>query len=658
MNGRADPVRHGEPAKWCELDMAALRRIFEAATAGKQDAASWPQLAAYTTASAGDDAQRDMTRRAYIEALSQGALFQLATEVMAVLAERSPATADASALPVDLKPEQCGSMQAIVQAGGIKNSATLLGAVALNAATAVVYRGSRVIGTAFLVARDLVVTAAHVVCRHDGAQFEQSLADDLSFSFRVVESRVRSESVIAYPAPSRALVACSLPWGRPPNRLAITPDDEARDRLDFALIRLDRSITHVEPVDIRHPPTPKLLEPLLVLGFPGGTAMGWDTGVIDSVDRYRLKHKVNTLPGMSGSCCIDIEGRPIAIHEGSLADNTYSFAGHQGPLGVNRAVCLRDIRDAMLARGRDPLANASETPAIAIYSDLLVGRWARSGLRLAPAQLHDEWRRYVQEATGAAPDDGTAFPPFYPWFRRTPFEQWFDRADRPAERLCIVSGPPGAGKSFLAEILRAKVRNPAQDVVLISATETTAWSWRDAMQKWGIEPDPQPMRPQAGLARHDDVPLAAARVASFGGRANDAPDRPLYVAIDFDGSASFPAGEDAPWLPFMADLLGYPWVRLVVLGAPDSITQDLLDGSDEGELVATEIALQPLNERDYRLFAKHLLRTGSTGEADLPALLEQVMPLHQRTVEVFHEPQLLTAATVLAALMLKKSFQG
>ena len=656
MNTRVEMAHADELTDWYQLNLTVLRHIYEAATAGKTGAATWPEL---TLRASFPDPERQIVQHAYQEAKKVDAVLRMAVEVAHAARGHAGGAGAGDKLLERLSLEQGGTMHAIVQAGGLKSRATLHGALALDDATAVVYRGgSRVVGTAFLVGRDLLVTAAHVVFGQDADAFQATLADDLSFSFKVIESNTKRESMIAYPAEKHPLVAYSLPWGAPPNRLAVSPDEAAASRLDFALIRLDRAISHVNPVDIARPPTPAVNEPLLVLGFPGGTSMRWDTGVIDSIERYRLKHRVNALPGMSGSCCIDVDGRPVAMHEGSLADNTFSVGGHQGKPGVNRAVCLRDIRHAMLAGGKDPLAKGPVAPGIAIYSELLVAQWARSGLRLAPPGLREAWGRYVKQAVSAEPEQAGPFRPFHPWFRRLPFEQWIDRAADPVERLCIVSGAAGTGKSFLAEIVRAKANNAAEDVIVISATETTSWSWREAMQKWGIAAlPPPPLRPHAGIARHDHVPAAAERIASFGGRTAQASPAPLFVLIDFDGNASFRPGEEAPWLPFMADLLGYWWVRLVVLGAPGSIIQELLDTKAyEAGLVLNDIELKHLNAFDFRPFARSYLPQDQADSATLRTRLDAMTEVHTRMLAAFPEAALQTVATVLAAILLQNSF--
>lgn len=662
MNTCADPPEPDGLADWYKLDIAEFRRIYEAATAGRGDVASWAQLEARIAAPDPDVPERAIMRLAYEEALRAGptSVLRLTLDVARAVATREIGPAVADRIIERLSREQLGGhMQAIMQAGGFKTRETLHGALALDDATAIVYQGDRVVGTSFLVARDLVVTAAHVALKHGQDVFLHELADDLSFSFRVYETKARSERIIARPANRHPLVASSLPWGEPPNHLHIGPEDRDRELLDFALIRLDRTITHVDPVDISKPPMPQAQTPLLVLGFPGGTAMRWDVGVVDSIHRVRLKHKVNTLPGMSGSACINVDGRPVAMHEGSLDDNTFSIGGHAHPQALNRAICLWQIRQKMLADGgKDPLAKGQVAPGLAIYSEELVARWARSGLRLAPAHLRGTWSRYVNGTIGVWPESQGPFPSFHPWLRRQAFEQWIDHAANPEERLCIVNGGPGTGKSFLVEIVRAKADNAVTDVVHISATETTAWSWREAIEKWGVEPAaPDSLRPSAGVARHDDTPQAAARIAGYGGRPA-ATEKPLFVVIDFDGSASFPPGEETPWLPFMADLLGHSWVRLVVLGAPVSITQDLLDEWEiEDRLVSTQIDLQHLDGRDFRAFARQYLHQDCAGK-EARARLDKAAQVHAATLAAFPAAELQTAATVLAAILLKQEIEG
>lgn len=554
-----------------------------------------------------------------------------------------------------------GRMQALVEPGGLLGRETLEGILAVDAATAIVYRGNRVIGTAFLAAPDLVMTAAHVVLKKmdDGEDFEKVLQDELSFSFRGNASS--TQSVVVYPAAAKPLVASSLPWGRPPNLLHVTPLDDSPKRLDFALIRLDREVRHVVPLNVKAPPKPVLDDALVILGFSGGNAMRWHVGSVAAVDTARLHHRANALPGMSGSCCINVDGKPVALHEGSLSSKTFAIDGTQNVAGINRATCLWVIRNAMEFGPADPLLKRSGSSALEFHDEAMVRRWAKAGLRFAPVGLAAQWSECVKAAIGTLPDEPYTVDNFHPWFRRDIFEAWVDQnapIGDSKNRLCIVSGNPGTGKSFLASILRMRVDDDAKDAVVISATETTAWSWRDAIEKWGVSLDETArLRPDAGVAMHDEAPKAAEIVASYGDR-RDASARPLFVLIDFDGNASFQTGEEPPWLPFMAELLDHPWVRLVIVGAPEFVSSGLADLMQDRELGSpVRIRLEYVGIDEFREFSRRLLRKGrqTVPTAEIEAEIQEAMNSRTRILSEFPSPHMSTVVAVLAAILLRKS---
>jgi len=387
--------------------------------------------------------------------------------------------------------------------------------------------------------------------------------------------------------------------------------------------------------------------------------MSWDVGTVASVDNERLKHRANTMPGMSGSCCIDVDGKAIALHEGSLEDETYAFNSDRGSNVLNRAVCLWDIRNAMRTGATDPLHTHPKSPGLAFYVEALVLQWTKAGLRFVPDTLKDKWNQYVQEALGV--QENGRVSPFHPWFERESFERWINENLTSGEsfnRLCVINGGRGTGKSFLAAIVRATVQNDINDVVVISATETTAWSWREAIRKWGVDTQGDVLRPEAGVAMHDDTPKAAERIVRHGGRFEDASASPLFVVIDFDGNASFPLDEEPPWLPFMGELLGYSWVRLIVIGAPETITSGISNLAQREQELETTITLNHVDKNAFQAFALKLLRHGRPPSNATRTELTEAMNLYVRILEAFPGPALQTTVSALAGILLQKSLEN
>lgn len=646
-------------ADWCKLEVEEFRKLYGNAIRGTE-ATQWPVLVAQAPNSPTSPTTiAGLRRSACREALKAQVFLELAVRLSQVqLAFGLTDKNDADQIVTKVTNGLVGGhMQALVQDGALLNRETLEGTLAVDDATALVRSGTQLVGTAFLVGPDLVLTAAHVVLRDNGSAFEAVTRQELSFTFRASKGGTGNEAVKAYPAARDPLVACSVPWGKPPNQLFVSPQPDAARMLDFALVRLDREVTHVKSLDIKSPPMPEAARPLVVLGYPGGTAMAWDKGIVSVVQAERLEHKANTLAGMSGSCCINIEGRPVALHEGSLVDKTYSIGGHKGSNGSNRAICLWHIRNAMPAGAADPLASRARSSPLAFHDESMVRKWAMAGLRFAPENYHDNWVKFVKSAIGRTPEEAGGVPSFHPWFRREGFEKWADDNNIAGpSRLCVVRGDSGAGKSFLASILRERIPDNMNDVVVISATETTAWSWRDAIQKWGVPiGGAGALRPEAGVAMHDEAPKAAALIAQYGDRSSPATAKPLFVVIDFDGNASFPLDEE-PWLPFMRELLGNPWVRLVVIGAPESVVDNLTDLMQDEELgEVVRIVVGHIDQAGFREFARKLLLKGGKETPEKKAQLEEALSARTRILQAFPVQQLQTAATVLAGIMLQNS---
>lgn len=647
-------------ADWCSIAPETLGTIYNTVLMGT-GATQWKVLTVLpeNVSTGQPGGVRPLFRAATREALRHELLMRLAlyiTRTEVDVLGRAAAEADAIIQAVEVALQGAGRMQAFAQAGGLLGRETRLGLDALDRATALVLKGDKAIGTAFLVGRDLVLTSAHVAVDQSGNSFVQQLAANLTFHFPVFAGLVAKPSIVAKPKSGKSLLHSSLPWGDAPDRLHAPPTEGSDAKLDYALIRLDRQITHVDPLDILEPPELDKDEALVVLGFAGGTAVKWDKGVVASVTGERVQHKANTLAGMSGSCCIDVHGKPVGIHEGSLLDRKLGGNGD-----LNRAVRLSAIRNAMRSNGADPLLAAPKAPGFAIYDESLVRRTAYAGLRILPAEDHARWRHLVRGVLGAEPDSPDPLPEFHPWFRRKNFEAWVDNSVRElpleAQRLFMASGDPGTGKSFLASILREKLLDALAETAYISATQTTAWSWTDALSKLGIAPsDERELRPHDAEVRR--VTTEAAQAVAERASSRGSSRIPLFVIIDFEGDASF-AAEDSPWLRFMQELLGHSWVRLVVIGAPPTIRAEL-DASASVEGIdrygSIESTIDPVSPADFKQYVEKVLKQyrGNVAAADVA----RVVGLLDGVLAQFPSDALRSACTALVGIMLQRSMEG
>ena len=177
-------------------------------------------------------------------------------------------------------------------------------------------------GTGALLGPDVVLTAHHVIA---DAMEDGNLNGAVTCEFDVKE-------VTAHPVLGGVKVAATsvLAW-RNHAKADLEPngDNQQPDRLDYALLKLERAVG-AEPIvtqgDKRGyltPATraPELNDGLLVLQHPKGVPMKIDIGAVIWVGKTRVRHSVNTDEGSSGSPVFDAELNIVAMHH----------AGHDWP---------------------------------------------------------------------------------------------------------------------------------------------------------------------------------------------------------------------------------------------------------------------------------------------------------------------------------------
>jgi hypothetical protein len=191
-------------------------------------------------------------------------------------------------------------------------------------------------GTGFLVGPDLVLTCHHVLADvldrgtpPSGVSFR--------FDFRVTPDE-KVDSGITYGLADEWLLSSSRPSQVDRERHPTAPP--APDELDYALVRLDgdpgRQPAHGQDqrgwLDLRaEPPTVRLGLPLLILQHPRGNPikLALDTaGVLGvNANETRITYGVNTLPGSSGSPCLSLGLRLVALHHAASAEFGQRNAG-------------------------------------------------------------------------------------------------------------------------------------------------------------------------------------------------------------------------------------------------------------------------------------------------------------------------------------------
>jgi hypothetical protein len=194
-------------------------------------------------------------------------------------------------------------------------------------------------GTGSLVAPDLVLTNHHVVAKSLDAQGR--LMNDLVCRFDYKHARDGS----IYEGVTVRVV--DVPASLPHAEADANPNGENTDpdKLDYALLRLDRKIGELPIVDGgdargfiqigNQAPSPEELSGLVVLQHPKAKPMKVDIGAVKWVGATRIRHTVNTESGSSGSPIFDAGLNLIAIHHAGYDWPRIGYPHNQGiPIGL------------------------------------------------------------------------------------------------------------------------------------------------------------------------------------------------------------------------------------------------------------------------------------------------------------------------------------
>jgi hypothetical protein len=209
------------------------------------------------------------------------------------------------------------------------------------------------VGTGWLVAKDLVLTNAHVAARLISKAKRPS---DYACRFDYATDATRTNTGVVYQLADPAVLASS-----PASPLELGTGDAAPtlDQLDFAVIQLTADAGN-DPGPTGSPrgwiatrrgtPMPPDGSIVLVLQHPDGDPLKLDIGYVSgrNDNGARVKHNANTVGGSSGSPCFDVKLESIALH--NSGDPLYD--GVHGKPNENHAVPL----DLILAKleGRVP----------------------------------------------------------------------------------------------------------------------------------------------------------------------------------------------------------------------------------------------------------------------------------------------------------------
>lgn len=219
--------------------------------------------------------------------------------------------------------------------------------------------GGVALGTGVLVGEDRVLTAFHVVrgCIDTAAVPLVALPGQgkrIICRFDYLEDQNKN---LGDGTPVRAadnwLLAASMHHPREGELLDLPAPPDCSQHLDYALIRLERAVGK-EPVEpggggprdwVPFPEGEVYPNQALVIGqCPGGQPLHIDVGRVESLDqrKSRVRYRLDTILGSSGSPCFDLEFNLVALHNASLRDPSLT-----APL--NQGVSIRQIRDHLQA---------------------------------------------------------------------------------------------------------------------------------------------------------------------------------------------------------------------------------------------------------------------------------------------------------------------
>ena len=343
--------------------------------------------------------------------------------------------------------------------------------------------------------------------------------------------------------------------------------------LDFALLKLDRQLGDVGYVDVAKPSKPDKDQSLVIIGHPGGESPRFDfRKVIMMVEKAgRLRHNVNTVEGMSGSLCADSRARPVGLHEGAITSAN-------GVLQYNRAVLLSDIRKMLTKDGVDLLLDETG-PRTYLFDDGEARlNWLEYGTA-SRTQVGQQWRDALAAFDPAI--KGGATDSYHPIFGRTQFQSWVDKARSPdsSDRVMLISGEDGSGKSFSTTILKAHLRKSRHLVIPVGREilrtadlhQIAEHIVRHGRRELESRPD-LVTRPAAAAQRYDQHDVLFDAMHKLVGRAEL-----LWLVLDVGRDSGWTVANDALLKNLAKACAERPWIRLVIAGISEVRASELVE---------------------------------------------------------------------------------
>jgi len=491
-------------------------------------------------------------------------------------------------------------------------------------------------GTGFLVGPDLVLTAAHVVASlMDGDVPRAGSEQDASIEFHNQLEGAGMWPVRSRLRPSPDWLISKSPQDGMGAQIGGNPPEQTAKALDYALIQLSEPVgSSIGVVDIVDPPHPHKSDRLTVIGYGGGSECLYDDHVIEEHDlvSHRIRHEVSTVEGMSGGPCLDGDGRAVAIHEGSVKVAAPPY---------NRAVALGAIRASMCSNGHDPLALRPGT-LWGLQSIAARSAWMSYGSSLPDLSEVDRtaWHAFIDALD---PQDS-----FHPVFGRTDFQDWIDEASlsNSTRRIALISGDKGVGKSFLAEILKARVAVIRAPVIVVSPelvrTKSLIGVLNAVSREAGAKQanlDLLPTRPKDGVLKNDVLPDAFNLLNKLI-QAKNAGSFWLFVDVGEDGNLT--QDKIADWKQLVSAAETTTWLRMSMVGINNSHRKEF--GSVlSSRITAYSKELAAINCDEFeaaigKMASSHNLSESEYGDYAASVWDEHIatLPQSRRLVEAVH----------------------
>lgn len=511
---------------------------------------------------------------------------------------------------------------------------------------------SKAQGTGFLVARDLVLTAAHVL-EGCGVSPSGDADDDFLLKTEFLFLNDLDQSGGVWPVSAQPARAWRVAWSPSCINSATGAQihDGMAEQLDFALVRMSKSLPEYVPViDLRtitKIPERAAEGRYVLVGHPGGRNCVYDIAGLSRVERKaaRVLHDLNSVAGMSGGPLLNAQHYPVALHEGSISCAQTRKALH------NRAMLLEDVRAQIERQELRAYARTVAYPD-AVFDPSFRASWieyARRALQ-GSGDLEQVWAQLLTvggvQQDGASVRGETSERDYeYPVFSQPGLESWL--SDEPLQsgndtlNIVALTGGAGTGKTFAAQLVLAN-RQPGEKV-FVPETASAQIPLSDLVRHLAphIEFN-EDWRTHDGTLRNDYL---AQILQYYESMALLTACGTLTVVVEF-GECSYWSEVEPFWRSLLLEGSKSRHLRFVLVAPPRGLFEDLI-----GYDVLVEIHLQSPNVSDILAMAGKLGdRFSAIGGGKARTMANELLRASERPGRANERLVTLDAARVLIVL--------